>query len=200
MEPGLRHNPWLHGLAAPDGDRQVLHALAAFNCILGVAKRTCGTRSWGSHSPRSRRLAPRPRSWIFITLDDNATWCFKAPKNDPNCTAEYRLRPVPCPSRFPPLKGNPPSVTGRLRWVREAGEVEDRVELDPVWRNARLTVLEVKEGDPRNTGTGAGGKPCKVLTIQRQYRIGPRDATGAWAWRAVALRCAPRPRRLPQWQ
>jgi hypothetical protein len=104
--------------------------------------------------------------------------------------------PLPVPSP----KGNPPGVTGRLRWVREAGEVEDRVELDPVWRNARLTVLEVKEGDPRNTGTGAGGKPCKVLTIQRQYRIGPRDATGAWAWRAVALRCAPRPRRLPQWQ
>ena len=25
---------------------------------------------------------------IFITLDNNATWCFKAPKGDPACTAE----------------------------------------------------------------------------------------------------------------
>jgi hypothetical protein len=61
-------------------------------------------REAGVRTRRDRGGWRRGRDRGFITLDDNATWCFKAPKSDPNCTAEYRLRPVPCPSRFPPLK------------------------------------------------------------------------------------------------
>ena len=34
----------------------------------------------------------------------------------------------------------------------EAGEPEDRMQLDPVWRHARLSVEEVEEGDAGDAG------------------------------------------------
>jgi hypothetical protein len=63
-------------------------AFAAFNCVLDVVEADTWHAKLGFGLAAVAAAGAAAAIVFFITLDDNATWCFKAPKNDPNCTAE----------------------------------------------------------------------------------------------------------------